>query len=109
MKYAVLIIRNSDNFVRIRVMDVEWDYGSHYWWTEGNFGCDCNRSLSFYRATGCEIDIDDVVCGHEAYSVPVAVTEDKQVHEIDGWGDNGPSEMLLLMMQKALAQEPNKG
>ena len=29
---------------------LEWQDGSEYWWSEGNFGCDCNRALMLYRA-----------------------------------------------------------
>ena len=34
----------------------EWDDGAEYWWSDGNFGCDCNRRLEFGRAGGIEFD-----------------------------------------------------
>lgn len=55
--------------------DVEWTDSSVFWWTEGNFGCDCNRGSSFLRAGGPgpaddphwnNVDFD---CGDTAYSV----------------------------------------
>lgn len=33
-----------------------------YQWTEGNFGCDCNRALFFARAAG-EADPESGMCG----------------------------------------------
>jgi hypothetical protein len=30
--------------------------GSAYWWEEGNFSCDCNRGMSFYRGKGLPED-----------------------------------------------------
>lgn len=50
----------------------------YFWWTGGNYGCDCNRSLEFYRARG-EPEPgkeDSTRClGHGAFTV-VLVTDD---------------------------------
>jgi hypothetical protein len=35
--------------------------GSRYWWTDGNFGCDCNRELEFRRGKG---EIPEVGSSH---------------------------------------------
>ena len=38
--------------------EIEWDWfkngedGDFFWWTNGNFQCDCNRRMSFNRAGG---------------------------------------------------------
>lgn len=38
------------------------DYSSvddaRFFWTEGNFGCDCNRKASFERAKGIETEME---------------------------------------------------
>jgi len=39
-------------------------------WSEGNFGCDCNRQLFFWRAAG-EPEHDDYECGHSKFSVRI--------------------------------------
>ena len=38
-----------------------------YLWSDGNFGCDCNRSLFFARAVGAE-EID-APCGQTQFEV----------------------------------------
>jgi len=56
MSYKVAIRKNSTGEVRIYDMECEWDAdGSMFSWTEGNYGCDCNRELFFERANGIEI------------------------------------------------------
>ena len=40
--------------------DVEYD--SRRNWTQGNYGCDCNRYLFFERAKGNDPDISDGEC-----------------------------------------------
>ena len=36
-------------------------------WTDGNFGCDCNRSLFYHEMSPS--DDDDISCGDTRYSV----------------------------------------
>lgn len=43
--------------------DESWD-SSLYWWSEGNGGCDCNRSLAFGGA-----DDEPLECGNTRYLV----------------------------------------
>ncbi len=38
-----------------------------YMWTDGNYGCDCNRYLMFQRAA--DEDESDIKCGHGRYMV----------------------------------------
>ncbi len=53
MGYKVAIRNNATGEVRIGVYDeLEWHDSSVFFWTEGNFGCDCNRELEFTRAGG---------------------------------------------------------
>lgn len=40
--------------------------GVVYQWTDGNYGCDCNRTLFFARASGeDEPDMDSLECGDD--------------------------------------------
>lgn len=52
MSYQVSILDTKTGERRLCRMDVDWhveDDGTPnlFWWTEGNFGCDCNRSLVY--------------------------------------------------------------
>ena len=38
--YKVAIRNNKTNEVRLRELDLEWENGSVFLWTNGNFGCD---------------------------------------------------------------------
>ena len=52
------------------ILDDGEEFPRDYIWRDGNYSCDCNRSLFFNRAAGVEPeDSDD--CGHEKYSVNV--------------------------------------
>lgn len=61
--YTVSITDTTTGETRERTYDDlgEWDEGSEYWWTDGNFGCDCNRGLEFGRAGGIDYD-DNITC-----------------------------------------------
>lgn len=39
-------------------------------WEEGNYSCDCNRALFFFRAKNMD-DPEDRQCGEELYSVKI--------------------------------------
>ena len=60
-----------------------------FWWMEGNYSCDCNRSAEFQRAGG--IAEDDLVwteCSDGQYSVLSATLADGTVITIEG-NNNG--------------------
>lgn len=84
MKYKVEIRRNLDGVVRLHDMgNLEWrDDGTHWWWTEGNFGCDCNREWEFQRAGGEPIS-EESECGTSRYTVIRAIFEDGSERIID--------------------------
>jgi hypothetical protein len=91
MKYSVLIRKNDTGEERTyRSDDVEWDDTTEFFWTEGNFACDCNRHLSFLRAGGPGPADDphwnnaEHDCGDTAYAVPYATLEDGSRVELDG-------------------------
>lgn len=35
-------------------LDHEWHDGSEFYWSEGNYSCDCNRELEWREAHGLE-------------------------------------------------------
>lgn len=78
--YDVHIMRVSTGEVRVYNYPGEWDYGHDYMWSDGNYGCDCNRSLFFARAGG-EPD-DETQCGETAFKI-VKITQDGKEIDID--------------------------
>lgn len=95
MSYRVQIIDTKTG--EVRWAHVEWDWfkpdgrDDLHWWTDGNFGCDCNRSLEFERAGGgcpdVDDDVDDVPCsagGSNRFRVTHAELPDGSRVEIDG-------------------------
>lgn len=83
MPYCVTIRKNATGEIRAKEYPYEWSEGQLFWWTEGNFGCDCNRALAFERAAGLDPDIDDTECGHSAFTVLSAELPDGTVVRVD--------------------------
>lgn len=89
MTYKVAIRKNSTG--EIRQYEIEWDWfkddsDDFYWWTQGNYQCDCNRELSFIRASGREVtdeEFDAVQCTDGAYSALYAELPDGRRIELD--------------------------
>lgn len=46
-------------------------------WSEGNYACDCNRSLFFARAKG--LDDPDRECGEERYIIRIIDASTNQI------------------------------
>lgn len=57
MSYTVRIQHKPTGEVRAISTDWEWGEGSVWAWTEGNFGCDCNRGLLFYQDSDADCEI----------------------------------------------------
>lgn len=59
--------------VRIHLFEDGFDsdglLDSLHLWTDGNYGCDCNRELFFLRAGNEEDTATDIRCGEERYAV----------------------------------------
>ena len=66
--YSVFIRNNKTREIREYKDDWEWDDGLEYLWSEGNYGCDCNRALFFARAIG-EVEPQDIPCGESLYDI----------------------------------------
>lgn len=88
MKYALTIVNNETGEARVYQDNYDWPDEDHFvfMYTEGNYGCDCNRGLFFDRAAGFEGnqgEDEGDVCGSEKYSIPTASCEDGRVIDID--------------------------
>lgn len=57
-----------------------WDGSSDYLWTDGNYSCDCNRSLFFGDS--------DITCGEDRFRVIKAVLPNGVEVEIEGEPDS---------------------
>lgn len=68
MPCKITLRRNSDGAERVYDEHFDWDEGTEFIWTEGNYACDCNRSVCFALAAG-EDETDHPPCGHSAYSI----------------------------------------
>jgi len=77
--YIVYIRNNETNEERFYPEDMEWQDHFDYLWSDGNYGCDCNRGLFFARA-GEEPD-PDWGCGHEKYSVRILDNKGEILYE----------------------------
>jgi len=80
-KLLISIRKNDTGEVRQYEGDFgPWEEHSDYIWTDGNYGCDCNRANFFVRAGGGIVhDILAAPCGDGAYSIKV---EDAATHEV---------------------------
>ncbi len=68
MGYWVRITNKETKESRDKFYEGTYDESTEYWWKEGNFSCDCNRELEFYRANGEEFE-GLHKCGDDRYSV----------------------------------------
>lgn len=80
MTYIVCIVNNLTKEQRVKAVDLEWNESSYFWWTEGNFGCDCNRQLVW---DDWKTDFKLLVCGESKFSIPWVEVEGKRI-VIDG-------------------------
>jgi len=86
MKIVVQIRRNADGAIRLRedtTVDPEWSDTDEYMWSDGNYGCDCNRGLFFALAGGD--DEPTTECGDTAYSVRIVDGSGRELYADDDW------------------------
>jgi len=77
MSYLVKIKKNETGEIRECKMEFDWfkeNGDDYFWWTEGNFGCDCNRHNEFRRANG--ESWQDIECSSHLYTVIEAILPD---------------------------------
>ena len=73
IKVLAHIRKNTTGEVRVAEVE-DWLVDGHrnpsvYNWTDGNFGCDCNREILFDRAGGGDPDPMDMACTEGRFSV----------------------------------------
>lgn len=73
-RIATVFIRNNETG-EIVSYDDEWCFFedgkfNDFTWEEGNYACDCNRELFFYRAKNIE-EPEEAKCGEERFSVKI--------------------------------------
>jgi len=74
--FTVEIKRTADGRVARWHSDQEWEEIDLYRWTDGNYGCDCNREIYFMEAIGAKVDDQaDLVCGETRFQV-LRITSD---------------------------------
>jgi hypothetical protein len=71
--FKVLLRHNPTGEERLVDGYGPWDDGAEFLWTEGNYGCDCNRALHFYNWSE---DADDRECGDVEFTAVKAVLSD---------------------------------
>lgn len=82
MSYKVALRKNDTGEVRIvEWPHSDWDENAEFFWTEGNFFCDCNRAMTWHDVSG---DPDpDSACGTTAYAVAYVELPDGTRLEIE--------------------------
>lgn len=50
----------------------EWMNELEWFWTEGNFSCDCNRWMAFEWAADGDPDLDEAECGEGRFEITQA-------------------------------------
>lgn len=74
---SVLMRDNLTGETKWVPLDLAWYDHSMFFWTEGNFSCDCNRGMLFYG------DDFDCKCGHRRFVVFKAHFPDGSETDID--------------------------
>ena len=68
----IVTILNTKTKEKVTYQDNYMTYTKNEWppfiWTEGNYSCDCNRELFFYRAKHLK-EPKDPKCGNSRYRV----------------------------------------
>jgi hypothetical protein len=92
IRYTARIRRNSDGLIREHEdFDSPEAYPEHehnveliqFQWTDGNYGCDCNRALFFAYAAGEEDP--DVACDEGGYSVQIVEVGGRVLYQDEDW------------------------
>lgn len=89
--FNVAIRKNDTGEIRVYRNDMAWQPDhSHWHWTEGNYGCDCNRHLFWQYADGVEPENADWdhECGTLSFSVLYAELPNGERIPIDDVADS---------------------
>jgi len=81
MKYTLDMTDVKTGESKLIKFDLDWNDGSKFWWSEGNFACDCNRagvfSADLHNYENCNI-------GKNRFIVHKAILENGDEIIIDG-------------------------
>lgn len=77
----ITIRKNSTGEVRTVPCGLGWYEHSLFFWTDGNFGCDCNRHLVWLGLVNRSDE--ELKCGHTEYTVVKATFPDGTEQLID--------------------------
>jgi hypothetical protein len=80
MSYKVTIRNNQNGEVREINEDRSWEDHSHWFWTEGDYGCDCNRYVVW---NDYQQEDEDPPCGHTLFTVQHVTLPTGEVIKID--------------------------
>jgi hypothetical protein len=64
-----------------------WADGSEYLWSEGNYGCDCNRHIFFEEAKSPGSDAPDRECGNGRFIVQCFADDGTKLYSDDAAKD----------------------
>ncbi len=81
--YHLIITNNETKETRICAMDIPFLAGSLWWLTEGNYGCDCNRRIEFYRVEFPKLIYDDYECTGGKFTIVAAILSNGSIMPID--------------------------
>lgn len=59
MKYTAYITQEDTGETVMVPFETDYPESLDYLWSEGNYACDCNRSLFFYKALGYDQENDE--------------------------------------------------
>lgn len=82
--YDVVIIETAARESKRVHMDLPWYDHSLFWWTQGNFSCDCNRGECVWQRDKNAEETVDVPCGSDKYIIIKAIFPDGTECLIDG-------------------------
>ena len=74
--FDVVMRDNQTDETKIVHLDLAWYEHSPFMWEEGNFSCDCTRSLFFYNHE----ESKEYPCGHDKISVIKIIFPDGKEH-----------------------------
>lgn len=75
--YNVAIRNNATGEIRMHHQGHSWsDRDAFFNWTEGNYGCDCNREFFWRLANGEDPNLRDMDCSDGRFSALYAELDD---------------------------------
>lgn len=84
----IAVIKNTETGeVRRWPTGETWSATTEYGWTDGNYGCDCNRSVFFAQALDADLALADAEvaeCGEGVYLVRLETDDGRELYADEG-------------------------